>query len=162
MVSKADVIVVGTIGTSATERAIDPYSGTSDLAPRMPVTDYQVTVSSALKSDGEFSPGDTLTLREYGHLVKENEAPEFYAKFPMSNVGDSRLFVLGKNPDDSTYGLYSGRYSRFDLGGNMVEYPDLDDTEVKFARGVSPTAFLHHRTPSTPRHFVRPRTADLR
>ena len=142
LVSKADVIVVGTIGVSATERTINPYSGGSDLAPRMPVTDYQVTVTSVLKGDGDISSGDTLTLREFGHLSKEETNPEFYENFPMSRVGDSRLFVLGKNPDDTTYGLYFGRFSQFSIDGNVVEYSDMGGKEVRFARNVSPTDFL--------------------
>ena len=142
LVGKADVIVVGTIGASVTERTIAPYSGGADLAPRMPVTDYQVTVTSVLKGDGDVSSGDTLTLREFGHLSKEETNPEFYEDFPMSKVGDSHLYVLGKNPDNTTYGLYFGRFSRFSIDGNMIEYADMDGKEVRFAPNVTPTSFL--------------------
>ena len=143
LVNKADVIVVGTIGSSVTERTIAPYSsrGTDEFL-RMPVTDYEVTVTSVLKGDGDISSGDTLTLRKIGHLSRSNTGSVFYEKFPMSNVGDSRLFVLGKNPDDTTYGLYFGSYSRFDIDGKVIKYPDLDDDEVKFAQDVSPTDFF--------------------
>ena len=142
LVSKADVIVVGTIGSSITERTIEPYSGGTDESPRIPVTDYQVTVTSVMKSDGDISLGDTLTLREFGHLSKVDSSPEFYRKFPMSSAGDSRLFVLGKNPDNTTYGLYFGRFSRFSIDGDVVQYSDMDGFEVKFARNVSPSNFL--------------------
>lgn len=142
LVSKSDVIVVGTIGQSTTERSIAPYSGGTDESPRIPVTDFQVTVTSVLKSDGDISLGDTLTLREFGHLSKAGSSPVFYKKFPMSNTGDSRLFVLGKNPDNTTYGLYFGPFSRFTIDGDVVQYSDLDGFEVEFARNVSPSNFL--------------------
>ena len=142
LVEKADVIVVGTVGTSVTEHTIGPYSGGYDGAPTFPVTDYQVTVTSVLKGDGSVSSGNTLTLREYGHLSVANTGAHTHDKFPMSNAGDSRLFVLGKNPDDVTYGLYFGPYSRFSVDGNAVKYPGLDDESVQFAKNVSPADFM--------------------
>ena len=60
----------------------------------------------------------------------------------MSKVGDSRLFVLSKNPDGATYGLQFGPYSRFKVDSNVVVYSDLAHSEVKFARGISPADFI--------------------
>lgn len=60
----------------------------------------------------------------------------------MSNAGDSRLFVLGKNPDNVTYGLYFGAYSRFSIDDNVVKYSGLDDMSVQFAKNVSPANFM--------------------
>ena len=142
LVDKADLIVVGTVGASTVEHTIGPYSGGYDGAPTFPVTDYQVTVTSVLKGDGTVSAGGTLTLREFGHLSNANTEPQLYIKFPMSNAGDSRLFVLGKNPDNSTYGLYFGPYSRFSIDGDAVKYSGLDDESVKFEKNVSPGDFI--------------------
>ena len=142
LVDKADLIVVGTVGSSVNERTTGPYSGGYDGAPTFPVTDYQVTVTSVLKGSGAVSPGNTLILREFGHLSIANTEPHLYSKFPMSNVGDSHLFVLGENPDKSTYGLYFGPYSRFSLDGNSIKYSGLDDADVKFAKNVSPADFV--------------------
>ena len=144
MVSSADAVVVGTIGTSINETRIGPYSvtGSGFDAPRFPVTDYQVTVTTVLKGGEEVSPGDTVTLRQFGHLSKADASSQFFEKFPMSNIGDSLLFVLGKTPDNSAYGLLYGPYSRLALDGSSVEYSDLEGMEVKFARGVSPLDFL--------------------
>lgn len=142
LVSEADLIVVGSVGTSTTERTIGPYSGGYDGAPTFPVTDYEITATSVLKGDGSVSPGDTLILREFGHLSIAGTNPPLYSKFPMSNIGDSRLFVLAKNPDNNTYGLYFGPYSRFAIDDDEIKYSDLDDAEVKFSRSVSPTDFI--------------------
>jgi hypothetical protein len=106
------------------------------------VTDYQVVVTSVLKGDGGISAGDKVTLRQFGHLSKEKQNPTFFKNFPMSKVGESRLFALGKNPDGTTYGLLYGPYSRFAIDGESVKYSDLGDKDVEFARNVSPTQFL--------------------
>lgn len=144
LVNQADVIVTGTIGASVTETIIAPYNKAEIgiEAPTFPVTDYNLLVTAVLKGSGEVASGDTVTLRQFGHLSKSEVNPKFFENFPMSRVGDSRLFVLRKNPDNTTYGLLYGPYSRFAIDGVAVMYSDLEDVEVEFARDVPPTEFL--------------------
>lgn len=102
---------------------------------------YQLLVDTVLKGN-EVASGDKVTLRQFEHTSKTEKNHGFFKEFPMPRIGDSRLFVIGKNPDNATYGLYFGRFSRFDIDNNMVRYSNLDDAEVQFARDVSPTNFL--------------------
>ena len=143
LVGEADIIVAGVVGSSVNETDIGPYdAGPATEAPLFPVTDYQVSVTSVLKGDGTIAPGDTVTLRQFGHLSEADTNPKVHQEFPMSKIGDSRLFALGKNPDNATYGLLFGPYSRFTIDGDVVEYSDMGGLEVKFARNVAPTDFI--------------------
>ncbi len=147
LVGKADVIVIGTIGSAVNETDIGSYNVKAEpeagpKLPTMPVTDYQVTVTTVLKNGDGVSPGDTVILREFGHLSKQQANPRYFENSPMSKPGDSGLFVLGMNPDGASYGLQFGRYSRFDIDGETVAYSDLEGLVVRFASGVSPSQFL--------------------
>ena len=143
LVEQADVIVVGTIGSAATETTIGPYDlEPGKQAPTFPVTDYQLTVTTVLKGADDVATGDTLALRLFGHLSKEDESPAFFNQFPMSKPDDVGVFGLAKNPDGSTYGLQFGPFSRFDLDGAAVVYSGMDGLRVDFASGVAPAQFI--------------------
>ena len=143
LVSHADVIVIGTIGATVNETTIGPYNAESgDNAPTFPVTDYQITVTRVLKDGGSVTAGDPLVLRQLGHLSVQKESPGLFERFPMSKPGDSRLFVLGENPDGTTYGLHFGPYSRFDIDGDVVAYSDIARPRVTFADQLSPSQLI--------------------
>lgn len=135
LVSRASIIVVGTIESVLAEKIFGPYGEDGQPLPvddesGLPFTDYDLQIESVLKSDGTVTDGGSLVLRLFGHLSNENVIITLNL-FTLPKPGDRLLFALGQNPD-GTYG--SGPEGLLSLDGDRVEYFD----GVPFAIVLSP------------------------
>ena len=138
IVTRAHVIVLGTVAAVLSERWIGPYGEDGQSLPAdedgMPVTDYEVQVESVLKGDGTVIDGSTLVLRMFGHLSNPNAIITSNV-FTLPNPGDHLLLALGTNPD-GTYG--SGPEGLLDVDSEKVAYID----GVPFATETSPEQLM--------------------
>ena len=135
LVSRASIIVIGTIESVLEEKTIGGYGEDGQPLPvddesGLPFTDYDLQIESVLKSDGTVTDGGSLVLRLFGHLSNENAIITLNT-FTLPKPGDRLLFALGQNPD-RTYG--SGPEGLLSLDGDRVEYFD----GVPFAIVLSP------------------------
>ena len=125
LVTRADIIVLGTITSVIDEKLIGPYDEDGSPLPAgeeggLPFTDYDVEIESVFKGDGTVTDGVTLVLRMFGHLSNSNAIITSNV-FPLPNPGDRLLFALGENPD-GTYG--SGPEGLLNVDGEKVVYAD--------------------------------------
>ncbi len=156
LVSKADVILIGTVGSVVNEGAFQGYDQTgiaipsrATSGPDLPITDFQIIIERVLKDDGTIRAGTTPILRILGHptnrAARDGDRSSY---FPMSYTGDRHLFFLSKNPDD-TYGFYYGPWSRLVIDGQVVTISDGPRTPVQFAgRQFAPGEFIASLTQS--------------
>ena len=98
------------------------------------MTDYQGDGDHSIKGWEEVSPGDTVTLRQFGHLSKAGRKLAVLREVSYVQHWRLTLICTWKDTDNSAYGLLYGPYSRLALDGSSVEYSDLEGMEVKFAR----------------------------
>ena len=161
LVARADVIVLGSVGTAVEERQIGGYGDDGRLMPPgeggIPVTNYEVRIESVLKGDGVVTSGGTLVLRIFGHRNSQGGAITSVV-FHLPEPGDHLLFALGKNPD-GTCG--SGPEGLLNVDGDIVTFAD----GVSFVTEISPDEFMQDlrdvvANPATQPDIVREQGAD--
>lgn len=139
VVGRVDAIVgQGTIGSyNASDNARNELPG-DPVSSRLPITDLRIAVETVIRDDGRLASGGDLILRMPGRY----DVDDVGSAYPMSRVGDRNLFVLARNPDGATYGLWHGPWSRFVLDGPSVTYSDGARSKVGFAPNASAVEFL--------------------
>ena len=137
LVSRSEVIVVGTIESVIEEKVMGPYGEDGQPLPAdeggLPFTDYSVRIEEVLKDDGSISQSDAFILRMFGHRSSAGQAALTSVSFSLPDPGVRLLFALGKNPD-GTYG--SGPEGLFAIDGAAVSYAD----GVPFGEDLTPEA----------------------
>ena len=128
------IIVLGTISGVLDEKLIGAYG--EDGNPFIPAeedgtpyTDYEVSVESVLKDDGDVEDGGTLVLRMFGHLSQQNDVVTL-AAVTLPQPGTHYLLALGRNPD-GTYG--SGSEGLIYVDGETIAYADGIPFSTKLA-----------------------------
>ena len=134
LVRMSHIIVLGTIGSVLDEIRYGAYgedgkptSGGEE--PGTPYTDYEVSVESVLKNDGDVEDGGTLVLRMFGHASEQKNVVTL-AAVKLPQPGDHYMLVLGRNPD-GTYG--SGNEGLLNVDGETVAYSDGVPFSTKLA-----------------------------
>lgn len=147
LVSKSDVIVIGTIKSVVDEGTMGSYNEADNarnnkpddpVSSALPITDFEIEVERVILDDGSISSGQPLVLRIIGEADVEQRFPTILR---MPQVGDYRLFTLSKNPDGKTYGLY-GWWSDFVIDGDKVTYADDLRTPIGFTDQVKLAGFI--------------------
>ena len=164
LVRMSHILVVGTINSVLDEKLIGAYE--EDGKPYIPgeesgspYTDYEVSIESVLKGDGDVEDGGTLVLRMFGHLSQQNDVVTL-APVQLPQPGSHYLLALGRNPDD-TYG--SGSEGLIYVDGETVAYADgvafstelageefVEAVREKANRNDPPPPDLTHGSPPPP------------
>lgn len=97
----------------------------------LPYTDFSLQIEQAIRSDDATEKGDPIILRMLGHPKQGEELTrDQQSSFPLSLIGERRLYFLSKNPD-GTYGLYYGPWSRLNID-SVVTVSNGAKTPVQF------------------------------
>jgi len=144
-VNKADAIVIGTVGPSFRKVMEGPYNA-SELTqdsrdvppPQLPFTYYEIQVEEIILNDGAIAGEKPLSLRVDGHPGSlEVESGEW----EMPRPGERYLLVLGRNPDDQSYGPWRG-WGMLYIDGEEVRFANKTQPVVTFTDNRSPEEFL--------------------
>lgn len=158
LVKLSDVILIGEIDQIADQGDYTGYDESGELIPlatstppsslgtptalpdfSLPYSDFIISVQELIKNDG--GSGDrTVRMITDGPKPKSTACAPSEANFPPGDIGETYMFFLKKNPDD-TYGLYRGPYDRIILG-QEITYSDCDETAVEFATGMDEDDFV--------------------
>ena len=152
LVSKSDIIVVGTVNSVVTSGTLKSYNEADNTrvdewveetdaptTPYVPHTDYLISVETIIMDDGTIAAGDDVVLRMVGRgsSTRVSDNPRIMA---LPDVGDRRLFTLSENPD-GTYGL-RGWWSHFVIDGDSVTHADDLRSPVVFSDKTVPAEFI--------------------
>lgn len=135
LVQRSDLIVIGVTQSVLQESAFGGYDISGNViqstdGSSVPLTDFNINVEQVIYSKDAPQPS-TLTLRMIGHVSDvTNSVNDSTAYFPMSQVGERRLFFLSKNPD-GTYGLFYGPWSRLIIDTPTVAVSSGEKTPVR-------------------------------
>ena len=151
LVQKADVIVVGRVGQVVRQGEFAGYAADGTLIrpesadprirnPALPFYDLEIKVERIIKDDGVIRSGKPLLLRMSGVRTAAQINPQ--DDFPMSSPGDRHLFFLSRNPDNETYGLYFGAWSRLNIDGPIVTASDGGHSTIPFIGRTAPSDFI--------------------
>lgn len=143
MVSHTELIFVGTVGS--VERYLDfagygedglpQKAGEASGPPSMPTTDFRLEVEKVLRDDGRVASGEPIILRMVGLGQHDNEGLE---KMGKGFVGQRYVFMLGANPDGSSYGPYYGAMSLLIIDGDILRSSDGLGTPLQFSGDAGP------------------------
>ena len=149
LVSRADIIAVGRVGEIVSEIAEGGFNRDSEGNPvkqtLVPHTYFELELERVFRDDGTIARGETVLLRMAGTAqegpiqVGEGKFMDFERSYPMPKTGERRLFVLGRNPNDS-YG--SGRRGLLVIDEDVVRWATYELRPVPFAAGKTPEQFL--------------------
>lgn len=150
LVNKADLIVVGTVGTVVEEGTFRGYENGRMLRMKptgdpndhvVKYVDFEIQVEQVLLDDGTIASGKPVILRSSG--IRQG-AIDPDAMYPMPASGDRHLFFLTSTPDHTAYGHYYFSYSRLMINGPTVTLSDGPRTELKLndVPSVAPGEFI--------------------
>jgi len=144
-VDKADVIVIGTVGTSFREVMEGPYNANELVQdhrdvppPHLPFTYYEVQIQEIILNDGTIGTKEPLSLRVDGHPSTLLEAEQ--GEWEMPRSGERYLFVLRKNPDGQSYG--TGGWGMLHIDGKEILFCNRTQSTITFTDNRSPHDFI--------------------
>lgn len=142
--SKADAIVIGTVGKSFREVMEGPYNADSYQDPRdvpspeLPFTYYEVQIEEIILNDGTIIVDKPLSLRVSSHPGSlEAEKGEW----EMPHPGERYLFVMRRNPDGQSYGT-NGGWGMLHIDEPVIRFANREQPLVTFADKQSPQDFI--------------------
>ena len=149
LISGKDIIAVGRVGKIIREVAEGAWKGPVDREGNpvketlVPHTYFELELEQVIRDDGTIARGETVLLRMAGTAqdgpIKVGEGKFMDFERPrMPKTGEWRLFVLGRNPNDS-YG--AGDRGLLDIDGDVVRWA-VYDRPVGFAAGKTPEEFI--------------------
>ena len=144
--AEGDAVVEGTVvtitamvsyTTTPTPASTEDYR--ADLIPdAIQHTQYEVKITAIYLDDGQIGEvNDTFTYEQGGYPLAETAET---AEFPLLNIGDSALMVIGRFPDD-VYVQTLPPWSVFNMSGSQVTYYNAEQTPVHFATSLTPAQF---------------------
>jgi len=143
LISSSDLIVIGTVAhqvnqdifygydIGAKRRAVLDKASLTPLG--VPVTDYEIDVEHVILDDGTVAAGRPVILR----II---ESPDAGSR-STPKIGDRRLFFLGQNPDQKTYGLQSLMH-QVDINGDFATYYRGPSSLLPFSENISSEDFV--------------------
>lgn len=155
----ADVIIIGAVASVVAQGSFagydeggnllhttDPNLAHADLA----FTDYAMTVEQVLLDDGALQAGKPLVVRIVEQSTNAAQPSARQTPYlPLSSIGDRHLWLLSRNPDQQTYGLRYGPWSRLVVDGPIVVLSDGQQTPVKIAGSTLTPADFDQRLRDT-------------
>ena len=145
LISGAEIIAVGRVGRIVREVAEGGFKVPPVKQTLVPHTYFELELEQVIRDDGTIARGETVLLRMSGTAqdgpiqVGEGKFMDF-ERPRMPKTGERRLFVLGRNPNDS-YG--SGRRGLLDIDGDVVRWAATHNlSPVGFAAGKTPEEFI--------------------
>ena len=144
------VIGTGTLVSYDAENAERILKPGDKISPALPTTDYELVVEKVLIGDGSVEPGKSIVLRVIGNPESVVDTP---ALIRMAKIGDHRLYGIGRNPDDKTYGIY-GWWSSFMINCQPVTHTDDRRSPVSFIEATAPGMFIEEIEAAVARQSV--------
>lgn len=138
LLSRASLIVIGTVGPVQGHLDFAVYGYDGELMTARPVTrwgspmgdvyatDFVIYVDDVLRDDGTIASGAPVILREPARLSEVETAKlrgvENFEQMGsiFSWTGDRNLFLLSPVPDNSAYGYFYWEKSKLSLDGDRV------------------------------------------
>lgn len=150
LVSKADLVIVGTVGDLIQEGSFMGYDDKGNLLKakdkNLPPEaegaffDFEIKVEDVILDDGTIKAGKPVILRTYFKRPTAEIDPTL--EYPGVYPGDHYLFLLTRNPDKQTHTLYYASASRLLIDGPEVMMSDGARTAPPFAKKVKPNDFI--------------------